>query len=70
MNNLEEYKPLLLPDEVCEILRISKSSFYKKVWLGQIPVIKLGKSIRVDKAKLLNLLNENSRGTGILDVRP
>jgi len=61
MNNLEEYKQLLLPNEVCEILRISKSSFYKKVWQGQIPVIKLGRSIRVDKTKLMNLLSKNER---------
>ena len=57
MKNLEDYSPLLLPEEVCEILRISKASFYKKVWVGQIPVIRIGKSLRVNKSKLLELIN-------------
>lgn len=62
MKNIEEYHELLLPKEVCEILRISESSFYKKVWQGQIPTIKLGRSIRVNKSSLLDLLNNNTRG--------
>lgn len=61
MKKIEDYHHLLLPNEVCEILRISKSSFYKKVWQGQIPIIKLGRSIRVNKSNLLDLLNDNSK---------
>ena len=61
MNQVNKDYQLLLPQEVCNWLRISKASFYKKVWEGQIPVIKIGKSIRVDKAKLIDYLDKNRR---------
>jgi len=60
MKNIDEYQQLLLPEEVCEILRISLPSFYKRAWQGDIPIIKVGRSIRVDKRKLLKMLEENS----------
>ena len=61
MERKNKMSRLLVPHEVCKILRISKSSFYKKVWQGQIPVIKLGRSIRVDKKQLMDFLEKNSR---------
>ena len=61
MKNFDDYNLLLLPNEVCEILRISKSAFYKKVWQGDLPVIKIGKSLRIDKNQLIEFLNKNTR---------
>ena len=53
MKNLEDYKQILTPEEICEILRISKASLYKRNWEGQLPIFKLGRSIRMDKNKLI-----------------
>lgn len=52
----------LMPDEVCALLRISKGSFYKRAFLGQLPVTKVGGSLRVDKIKLLEYLERRTRG--------
>lgn len=60
MKNIEDYCELLKPDEICEILRISKHSFYKRVWEGQIPIIRVGKSLRMKKEHLLNYLDDNT----------
>lgn len=52
MNKEFDLRPLLTPEEVCEILRITKRSFYKRVWSGQLPVIRLGSSLRVSREQL------------------
>jgi len=62
MDNFEQYGRYLTPDECCEILKISKRSFYKRIWKGDIPTTRLGGSIRVDKRKLEKLFEENTRG--------
>ena len=61
MKNFEEYQRYLTPDDVCEILKISKPSFYKRAWKGELPITKLGGSLRVDKYKLEKLLDSNTR---------
>ena len=62
MKEFTEYQRYLTPEDVCEILKISKSSFYKRIWQGDIISTKLGGSIRVDKRKLEKMLDENTRG--------
>ena len=63
MKSLEDYKTYLTPSDVCEILQISKASFYKRIWQGDIPCTKIGRgSIRVDKRKLEKMMETNSRG--------
>lgn len=61
MDKKENQLQLLVPNEVCEILRISKQSFYKRVWSGQIPSIKIGSSLRVNKDDLMDYLKNNTR---------
>jgi len=61
MKKLEDYPTILTPSNVCDILQISKSSFYKRVWQGTIPITKIGGSVRVDKRKLEKMLEDNSR---------
>jgi len=58
----DDYKRYLTPTDVCEILQISKASFYKRVWKGDIITTRLGGSIRVDKRRLEKQLEENTRG--------
>jgi len=59
----EDYPRYLTPEDVCEILQISKASFYKRVWKGNdIITTRLGGSIRVDKRRLEKQLEENTRG--------
>ena len=58
----EELPRYLKPVEAAELLRLSMASFYKRAHLGQIPVIKLGGSLRVDKYRLQQYLEERTRG--------
>lgn len=60
--NFEDLPRYLKPAEVAALLRLSLASFYKKAHLGQIPVIKLGGSLRVDKIRLRQYLEERTRG--------
>jgi len=50
----------LLPAEVASLLQISLNSFYIRVHRGQLPVIKLGGSIRVDRYRLEKFLDERT----------
>jgi len=56
---LERY---LLPTEAADLLRISLNSFYIRAWKGDIPVIKLGGSLRVDRQVLEEFLKSKTRG--------
>ena len=60
-----EFKELpryLTPKQVADVLQISLSSFYKRAHYGQLPVIKMGGSLRVDKHALEKHLEKNTRG--------
>jgi len=62
MKKFEDYSRYLTVDDACEILQISKASFYKRAWKGDIITTRLGGSIRVDKRRLEKQLEENTRG--------
>lgn len=55
----------LTPKQTADLLQISLSSFYKRVYLSQLPVIKLGATLRVDKYALEKHLENNTRGLDI-----
>jgi len=64
-NKMESWSKLpryLKPKEAAELLRISLASFYKRSWQGAIPTTKVGGSLRVDKNKLEEFLENNTRG--------
>lgn len=64
-NMTKEFEKLplyLTRDEVCAILRISQSSFYKRVYLGQLPITKVGGSVRIGKFQLFEYLRKRTRG--------
>ena len=48
-----ELEPLLTPEEVCAILRISQPTFYRMARSGRLPAAKIGAEWRM-KPSLLN----------------
>ena len=60
--NFDALPLYLKPDEVCALLRISKPSFYKRAYLRQLPITKIGGSLRVDKFKLIEYLQVRTTG--------
>jgi len=51
---------LLKPDEVGEVLKISKAQVYALLKRGEIPVIRLGTLIRVRPCDLEKYVNEKA----------
>ena len=51
-----EYPPVLTVEEAAKILRIGRTAAYEAVRRGELPAIKLGRSLRVPRALLLELL--------------
>lgn len=63
MKEFKDYPRWLTPDDVCELLQISKNAFYIRIFRGDIPSCKLGKgTVRVDKYKLEKMLEDSTRG--------
>jgi excisionase family DNA binding protein len=52
---------LLSVEEVCEVLGMGKSWVYRKIRSGDIPSVKLGGSIKVDRADLDRYLKNHQR---------
>jgi excisionase family DNA binding protein len=52
---------LLKPKEVAEILNINRSFAYKLLRSGQIPTVKLGKSVRVRPQDLVDYIEKNTQ---------
>lgn len=50
-------KRLLTPEEVCTLLGIKMSKFRSAVFKKQIPVVKLGRLVRVDPKELEEWIN-------------
>ncbi len=60
--DFEKLPRFLTPAEAAAVLRISLASFYKKAHLRQIPVTKVGGSLRCDKVRLEKYLESRTRG--------
>lgn len=56
MRSLTDSPDLLTVDEVADLLRIGRNQAYQAVHSGEIPSIRLGRSIRIPKAGLERLL--------------
>jgi putative molybdopterin biosynthesis protein len=57
-NYSQEKVHLLRPDEVAEVLNISKSLAYKLLQQGQIPAVRFNKTVRVRQVDLDNYINK------------
>ncbi|MEW6406633.1 MAG: helix-turn-helix domain-containing protein [Chloroflexota bacterium] len=51
---------LLKGDEVARILNISRSQAYKLMQQGEIPTVRIGRSVRVRYESLWNFIEENT----------
>ncbi|MDY3908833.1 MAG: helix-turn-helix domain-containing protein [Eubacterium sp.] len=54
---LENYDIILVPEEICEILRIGHNEVYKLLKNGDIPGYKVGKTWRIPKQNVINYIN-------------
>ena len=52
--------PILTPEEVAQILKISKSKVYRMMQLGEIPSIRFGRTARVSREDLDNFIRNHS----------
>ena len=50
---LENYETILVPEDVCEILRIGKSECYKILGNGDLEGYKVGKTWRIPKENVI-----------------
>lgn len=51
---------LLTPDEAAQVLRIPRSTVYDLAARGEIPRVKLGRTVRIPKAALIERLSDLS----------
>lgn len=57
---LENYGEILLPEEVCEILRISVSEMYRMLKEKEISAYKVGKTWRIPRYNVEAYIRERS----------
>jgi excisionase family DNA binding protein len=55
---------LLKPEEVSEILQISKSMVYKLIRRGLLPAVHIGKTVRVKPSELTAFIHTNTSTKG------
>lgn len=53
-----ESMELLTPSQVCKLLKVSESTFFRLVHRNAFPVIRIGKSLRVKATALENYLQK------------
>lgn len=49
---------ILTPEEICKILKIKMSKFRSSVFQGQLPVIRLGRLVRIRRCDLEKWIEE------------
>ncbi len=54
---LENYELIMVPEEVCEVLRIGSTECYKMLKDGTIKGYRVGKTWRIPKANLEEYIN-------------
>jgi len=54
---LEQYGTIMIPEEVCEVLRIGSNECYRMLKEGQIKAYKVGKTWRIPRANLEYYIN-------------
>lgn len=58
---LEQYETILVPEEICEILRIGQNEVYKMLKNKEIAAYKVGKTWRIPKQNLINYIHSKIR---------
>lgn len=57
---LEQYDPVLLPEEAAEILRIGMNQMYKILNSGELKAYHVGRTWRIPKESVINYLMEKA----------
>lgn len=60
--DLEQLPRTLTVEEAASVLRISRSAAYRAAARGELPVLRVGRSLRVPRWRLLELLGEAREG--------
>ena len=60
--------PLLTPADVCRELSIGKSTFYREVAAGRLPILKIGRATRIDRTALDHWAAQLRAGEGRADA--
>jgi excisionase family DNA binding protein len=63
----EQYETLLTISEVANVLRVSKMTIYRLVHDGQLPSMRIGKSLRVPVSALDAYLGQAAADVGSTD---
>ncbi len=58
---LEQYETILVPEELCEILRIGQNEVYKMLNSKQIIGYKVGKTWRIPKENVISYIKTKIR---------
>lgn len=53
---LEQYSTIMIPEEVCEVLRIGSNECYKMLKEGTLSGYKVGKTWRIPKENVLHYI--------------
>lgn len=61
-SSLDDLPRVLTISEAAQVLRISRGSCYEAARTGGIPVVRIGRTLRVPRAALLALLGEREDG--------
>jgi excisionase family DNA binding protein len=43
---------LLKPEEAASLLRVGRTKLFQLVWSGELPVVRIGRSVRLPRAEL------------------
>ena len=54
---------LLRPEEVAKVLRIGRTTTFELLGSGELPVLRIGRVVRVPKAELVRWITERTGGT-------
>ena len=59
---LEEYPDILLPEDLCDALRIGSNAAYNLLNSGAIKAFKNGRTWRISKTAVIEFIQKNSAG--------
>ena len=68
MTNRADLPGLLTVEQASELLGLSRVRTYKAVHRGDVPSIRWGRSIKIPKARLLELLGEEAEQFGTASI--
>ena len=59
---LEEYPDILLPEDLCEILRMGSNAVYNLLNSGKVKAFKNGRTWRISKTAVIEFIQNISAG--------